>query len=157
MKQSYQSQTASSAEDAARDLILGGPVIPVIITSISTRERMQTRALIDTGAQSNCISRRLADRLALSVTGDTWIAGVSHNNEIAQEKVDTVIGMVRPGELQVDIPCEFATPRFTTGDDQIGILLGRPFLRNFDFSYEGSIGRFSLDWQPPSLLYQSDD
>ena len=157
MKQSFSSRTASSFEDAARELIRIGPVIPVIVTSLTTHQKIQTKALIDTGAQSNCISKKLAQRLQLNIIGDTRIAGVSHNNEIAQEKVDTVMGMLRPGNLQVDIPSEFATPRFSTGDDEIDILLGRPFLQNFDFLYEGSLGRFSLEWQPPALVYQSDD
>lgn len=157
MKQTFSSGTASSVEDAARELIRIGPVIPVVVTSLATQQKIQTKALIDTGAQSNCISKKLAQRLQLNVIGDTRIAGVSHNDEIAQEKVDTVMGMLRPGSFQIDIPSEFATPRFSTGDDQIDILLGRPFLQNFDFFYEGSFGRFSLEWQPPSLVYQADD
>jgi len=157
MKQVFVSKSASSAEDAARELIRVGPVIPVVITSLTTGEKVLTKALIDTGAQSNCISPRLAKRLSLNIIGDTWIGGVSSNNEIAKEKVDTVMGMLRPGALTVDIPCEFATPRFSTGDDQIDILLGRPFLQNFDMHYEGSFGRFSLEWLPPALVYQSDD
>jgi gag-polyprotein putative aspartyl protease len=157
MKQTFFSKTASSLEDAARELIRVGPVIPVTRSAMASRDRIIAQALIDTGAQANCISKKLAARLGLQVIGDTWIAGVSHNNEIAKEKVDTVIGMVRPGDLQVDIPTELATARFSTGDDQVALLLGRPFLRNFDLSYEGGIGRFSLSWQPPSLVYQSDD
>ncbi len=93
----------------------------------------------------------------MNVTGDTWVAGVSNNNEIATEKVDTVIGLIKPGDMPIDLPSEFATPRFGTGEENLEILLGRPFLQNFDLYYEGSIGRFSLEWHTPALLYQFDD
>lgn len=157
MKQSFRSETAGSIEEAARELVRNGPVLPVVITSLANRDRVQAKALIDTGAQANCMSPRLARKLSLNIIGDTWVAGVSSNNEIAREKVDTVMGLIRPGDIPVDLPSEFATPRFSTGDDQIEILLGRPFLQNFDLVYEGSIGRFSLAWHTPALLYQDEN
>jgi len=99
----------------------------------------ELEALVDTGAQESCIDRLLAAQLGLPVIDRAEVCGVH-----GQREVDVYMAQIYVPVLNFTEYGKFAGVELKEGGHRQHILLGRTFLRNFTFSYDGVNGTFSL-------------
>jgi hypothetical protein len=97
------------------------------------------KALIDTGAGGDCIDDDLAKSLGLPVTDEGEISGVGGRHRAV---VYTARLYVPSLERLLFQP--FTGVKLQQGDQWHGVLLGRPFLRQYKLTYTGSDGSVTL-------------
>lgn len=92
--------------------------------------------------------------MGLKIIDEAVIEGVSGSDTSVRGKADVALAVVSMEDKGVEIPSRLVVANFNSLDPACNLLLGRPFLRWFDLSYEGATGRFTLVWAPPSELNQ---
>lgn len=95
------------------------------------------RALIDTGADMNAIDRKLALRVGMAQTGTANVSGMTGSGV-----VPTYLGRVFIPELDRTVGGEFYSAQLSGRPYRI--ILGRTFLEDFIFRYDGPDARFYL-------------
>lgn len=99
-------------------------------------------ALLDTGASENHIDDQLAAHLELPVIDETPISGVSGSKIFNVYLAQVVIRF--PKQATVVLGSFYGASLSESGFSQ-RVLLGRRFLRDFEFSYNGVTGKVMLD------------
>lgn len=123
---------------------------PTILVDIGLRSRApigqppdlpakRVRALIDTGAGSDCIDEKLAQALRLPVSGEAEISGIGgrHNALIYTARLYVP-------DLDRLVFQSFAGVKLEDGDQWHRVILGRTFLRPYRLNYEGETGRVEI-------------
>ena len=148
-------QFGPAGQDAQeRQLLLRseGPIIGVVAKPSDNLAGLKAKRLIDTGASVNCIDNHTARRLNLNVIDYKNFQSASE-----QKLTPVYIGRLNIPRLKTSIFGQFY------GADLLGVnkvyhyLLGRPFLSNFIFSYDGPDGTFQLAKPSNALTPQSFD
>ncbi len=145
--------TGPDYEVRSENLVQRGPIVPVLITGKA--EQRQTQGLIDTGASFCAIKPRLAQKLNLVVIDRKVISGVSASGVPTSGGADVMMAMLGLDQNYC-IPVQLVQAGFLQDDPDIGLLLGRPFLRHFELHYEGAFGRFKLGWSKSNSMDSSD-
>ena len=101
-------------------------------------------ALVDTGAQENCIDAALALELALPVVDRTTIAGVDGAIEVNRHLAQVYIP-----ELDWTVYGTFMGVHLAAGGSPHTALIGRTFLEDFTLIYDGRTGRVTLENEAP--------
>ena len=96
-------------------------------------------ALIDTGASDTFIDEALASELKLPLIDR---ADVSTARGI--ERVNIYFGQIRVVAVDGIVIGKFAAVRLRSGGIDVDAVLGRTFLRNYVFLYEGTTGKATL-------------
>ena len=121
-----------------------GPTIVAIVGKLAAKGApqpgvpppVQTVALIDTGATVSCIDEKLAKKLKLPVIDRRYVGGVSgrkkHNVYMAHMIVPSLGAESKDAFLGVDLSAYQP------------VLLGRDFLANTIFTYNGPFRRITL-------------
>ncbi len=145
------SEDGPDLESRANQLTAHGPIVQVIVTGPGAR--IQTRALIDTGASFCAINPKQATKLNLKIVDRKRISGVAPTGagNFANGEADVAFGMVGLNNPPHELPTQLIVADFLQDDPTLTLLLGRTFLQHFDFFYEGSCGRFSLTRSSGSL------
>ena len=126
------------------EIWVSGPVIEIGLSGTSGQsERLS--ALIDTGASTICIDRRVALRLGLQAVDQTSME-VADGTRIP---ATVYAARVTIPELQFDDYERIAAIDMATPSDRV--LLGRSFLRHFITSYNGRDGRFHYHRIGPTI------
>ena len=97
-------------------------------------------ALVDTGAQDNCIDRLLAVQLGLPTVDRQAVCGVHGLRD-----VDVFLAQIYVPKLDHTEYGKFAGVELKEGGHRQHVLLGRTFLSHFAFAYNGRQGTFSLE------------
>src|SRR5258707_263587 len=100
----------------------------------------ELEALVDTGAQDNCIDRLLARQLSLPIVDREKVCGVNGERE-----VDVYLAQVYVPSLQFTQYGKFAGVELKEAGHRQHMLLGRTFLSHFTLTYNGMTGEVCLD------------
>lgn len=101
---------------------------------------LKGRALIDTGASMNCIDTHMAERAGLMIVDEQIVAPTS-----SRQKTPVYYGKIHIPVLDDIVRGQFFGVRLIYNGQENHFLLGRPFLSNYVFNYDGPQGLFSLD------------
>lgn len=135
-------------DDERRKLLRSnGPQINVYVSNPfsakfnmpSAKVSKSTRALIDTGASINSISVSVAQAIGLMQIDERDIIQVSGSTRLPVYQ-----GQVYVPEIEDTILGEFYGGQPGSSSNGYQVLLGRPFLENYIFSYDGPKGYFTL-------------
>lgn len=96
-------------------------------------------ALVDTGAQENCIDSALAVELELPVVDRATIAGVQGATEVNRHLAQIYIP-----ELDWTVYGTFAGVHLAAGSSAHTALIGRTFLQDFTLTHDGRTGSVTL-------------
>jgi predicted aspartyl protease len=99
----------------------------------------ELEALVDTGAQDNCIDRLVAAQLNLPVVDRERVCGVHGERE-----VDVYVAQVYVPALKFTEYGKFAGVELKESGHRQHLLLGRTFLSHFTLVYDGKTGEVSL-------------
>lgn len=134
-----------SIASSPEHLLLHGPVINVSIRDANNANSKSENvvALIDTGADINCVSPGLVKRLGLVSIGENWVRGAG--NDASREPVTHLILEFEIGTI---ITGEFRQYRGLNPD--LDIVIGRDILRNTILFMDFTTGRWSIQFVPPS-------
>ena len=108
-------------------------------------------ALIDTGARMSCIDSALAERLNLPIIGSP-IKGVGANGPFNS---DPILGRIHITDLETMIYGRFLSMPLTDHNQPYHAIIGRDFLRRSRFTYNGSVGTWELEIDPPTVTITS--
>lgn len=139
----------------AAQLVREGPTLPILIGG--HREQIRTVGLIDTGASFCAVKPKLATRLGLKVVDRRRVSGVSPQGVSAEGFADVVFGFLGLESPPHSLPLQLVVVDFSRDHNELGLLLGRPFLQFFEFLYEGDCGRFKLTASNSSTIVQGED
>ncbi len=101
-------------------------------------------ALVDTGAQENCIDAALAVELRLPVVDRATLAGVDGATEVNRHLAQVYIP-----ELDWTVYGTFMGVHLAAGGSPHTALIGRTFLEDFTLIYDGRTGRVTLENDAP--------
>lgn len=96
-------------------------------------------ALIDTGAQESYVDRALVAELGLPLINRDTVGSA-----LGSAVVDIHMAQVRVVALDMLIFGQFAAVNLRENDIAFDVLLGRAFLENYIFTYEGPTGRATI-------------
>jgi hypothetical protein len=102
-------------------------------------------AMIDTGASDNYLDRAMADRLALPLIDQDEAA-----TPLGTETVNLYLAQVHVIALNKVIFGKFAVVNLRANRIEFDVLLGRTFLQDYLFTYDGTIGRATI--QKPDMV-----
>jgi predicted aspartyl protease len=122
--------TISVATSIAEQLLQQGITVPPPIPGL---------ALIDTGASTSCIDAGIAQQLKLPVIDVVQMASASHTS-IPQNVYPAVIEVVGTN-IKLDVPRAIGASLASHG---LSALVGRDFLKQCTFFYNGVIGEITL-------------
>lgn len=158
-------------------LILGvkGPLLlvrirlPAVVAKLrDANPSVHGMALVDTGATRTCISKNVAQALALKPVGTIKIGGVGGAKEHTLfrvtfefvQQVQPVVGVDTPPTMQPIIEVTDAEVVEADIDEQgLAMLIGRDVLSHSAFTYDGPTGIWTLEiprTQPPGQALASD-
>ncbi len=126
-----------------------GPILDVVAKPSSKFAGLNCKALIDTGASVNCIDNNRARKLGLIIIDYKIIQSAS-----GQIKTPVYIGVLDIPELQISISGQFYGAELVGIEKIYHYLLGRPFLSDFIFSYNGPEGILHLA-KPSNILTET--
>ncbi|WP_409433622.1 retropepsin-like aspartic protease [Litorimonas sp. RW-G-Af-16] len=122
-----------------------GPILDVVIKKSKILSGRNFRGLIDTGASVNCIDNMTARKLGLPIIDYKQFQSAS-----GQNLTPVYVGIIDIAEVGIEILGQFYGAELGLGTKSYHCLLGRPFLSNFIFSYDGPDGVFQLA-QPSTM------
>lgn len=99
-------------------------------------------ALIDTGAGGDCIDDGLAKALKLPVVDEGEMSGVGGTH-----RAYIYLGRLYIPTMKVMLFQRFTGVKLSEGGQSHRVILGRPFLRNYRLTYDGTTGGVTLN--PP--------
>lgn len=121
------------------------------IQALAAHRALETLAveahfMIDTGAHHSMVSLAAARHLSLRSIGSMpirGISGVTHRYTVFAATLEIPMERASGGSAMVPVPIALAGLDSHPADEHHG-LIGRDFLRAFEFMYEGPTGRFTL-------------
>ncbi len=103
-------------------------------------------ALIDTGAQLNCIDSAVAAGLKLPIINEVSVSGAHGSG-----KVNVHLAQIHIPAFPYTIYGAFCGVHLHVGGQTHSALLGRTFLQSMKMTYEGNTGSVVLSYQPHRL------
>jgi hypothetical protein len=97
------------------------------------------RALIDTGANGNCIDEELADALALPIIDEGEVSGIG-----GKTAANMYLARLYVPRLERLLFQPFAGVKLQAGDQWHRVILGRPFLRPYRMHYDAGTGQVEI-------------
>jgi hypothetical protein len=99
----------------------------------------RVRALIDTGADGECIDEELAETLGLAPSERGFISGIS-----GQQAATIYTARIYVPSLDRLLFQRFAGVKLREGDQWHRVILGRAFLRQYRMIYDGGTGAVEI-------------
>lgn len=112
---------------------------------VASRSNYTYKALVDTGADHTCISRKIAHEVGLRVTGKIGMASASRDEEVNLYIADVYVPVVSSGEPGAGLVCNSAQLMEVRDDHRYQALLGRDVLELVVFTLDGPNKCFTLD------------
>ena len=157
---SYRFGPDGNAEARRSSILAHGPIIPLQIASARppadanelspgfVPRTMTVKALLDTGASLNGIDSELAQSLGLAIVDRRFAS-----SGLGSGMTDIYLGDLRIPALESKIGERLFGLSLGGPNSHFQLLLGRPFLQDFIFRYDGLEGEFYLetpDYRSPS-------